>query len=155
MKHVFWLIDKEICGRPGPNHQPWVPEAFSKAGIGAILSVNSAESVYEDELTPHGISHKCVPLAANAPPEPGELELCLERLPHAYQYARSHVEAGKAVMVHCRQGKDRTGLFMAYYLMKRDNLGADNAIARVKEARPIAMSAQGWNWFVPEVLRRC
>ncbi len=155
MKHVFWLIENEICGRPGPNLQPWRPEEFAAAGIGAILSVNSAESVYEDELSPHNISHQCVPLAANAPPEPGELELCLERLPQAYQYARTQVEAGKAVLVHCRQGKDRTGLFMAYYLMQRDNLSVDQAIAQVKEVRPIAMSATGWDLFVPEVLRAC
>ena len=155
MKHVFWLIDREICGRPGPNHQPWKPEEFSNAGIGAILSVNNAESVYLDELTAHDISHRCVPLAANAPPEAGELELCLERLPKAYQYARSHVESGRAVMVHCRQGKDRTGLFMAYYLMKRDNLTVDQAIAQVKAVRPIAMSAEGWDQFVPEVLSAC
>ena len=155
MKHVFWLIDNEICGRPGPNHQPWKPEEFSEAGIGAILSVNSAESVYLDELAPHGISHKCVPLAANAPPEPGELELCLERLPQAYQYARDHVQTGKAVMVHCRQGKDRTGLFMAYYLMKRDNLTVEQAISQVKAVRPIAMSADGWDLFAPEVLKAC
>jgi len=154
MQHVFWLIDNEICGRPGPNHQPWNPEEFSAAGIGAILSVNFAESVYEDELTPHGISHKCVPLAANAPPAPDELELCLERLPVAYQFTRHHVEAGKSVLVHCRQGKDRTGLFMAYYLMRRNQLSVDEAIRQVKIVRPIAMSAEGWDLFVPEVLER-
>ncbi|HBS43146.1 MAG TPA: protein phosphatase [Oceanospirillales bacterium] len=155
MKHVFWLIDQEICGRPGPNHQPWRPEEFAKAGIGAILSVNSAESVYVDELSPHGINHMCIPLAVNAPPLPGELELCLERLPLAYRYVRDNVDTGKAVMVHCRHGKDRTGLFMAYYLMKRDELTVEQAIAQVKEVRPIAMSAEGWDQFVPEVLRAC
>jgi len=155
MKHIFWLIKDEICGRPGPNREPWQLQELSKSGIGAILSVNRAESVYEDELATHGISHKCVPLAAAAPPEPGELELCLERLPIAYQFARHHVDSGKKVLVHCRQGKDRTGLFMAYYLMKRNQLSAEQAISEVKRVRPIAMTAEGWDVFVPEVLKAC
>lgn len=155
MKHVFWLVENELCGRPGPNREPWQPGELSKSGIGAILSVNQAESVYEDELTPHGISHKCVPLAAAAPPAPGELELCVERLPIAYQFAQQHVKSGKSVLVHCRQGKDRTGLFMAYYLMKRNQLSVDQAISEVKRARPIAMTAEGWDAFVPKVLKAC
>ncbi len=155
MKHVFWLIENELCGRTGPNRDPWQPEEFARAGIGAILSVNRAESVDANELDSHGIAHKCVPLAANAPPEPGELELCLERLPIAYEYARSHIELGRSVMVHCRQGKDRTGLFMAYYLMRQNKLSAGQAISQVKLVRPIAMTAEGWELFAPEVLNAC
>ncbi|MEM9622526.1 MAG: dual specificity protein phosphatase family protein [Pseudomonadota bacterium] len=155
MKHVFWLLEGELCGRPGPNLQPWKPAELAAAGISAILSVNSAESVYLDELTPHGIDHHCVPLAANAPPIPGELELCLERLPLAYAYVSAHVDEGRAVMVHCRQGKDRTGMFMAYYLMRRQGLSPEAAVQQVKAVRPIAISASGWEDFVPQVLKAC
>ena len=155
MNHIFWLLPNELCGRPGPNFQPWNAQEFAAAGIRAILSVNSAESVYLDELTPHGIAHKCVPLAANAPPEPGELELCLERLPIAYEFAQEHVKQGSSVLVHCRHGKDRTGLFMAYYLMRRRGLNVVDAINEVKRVRPIAMTAEGWDKFVPRVLQAC
>jgi len=153
VKHVFWLVENELCGRPGPNFEPWRPGEFHAAGIGAVLSVNGGESVYPDELQPFGINHLCVPLAANAPPEPGELELCVERLPLAYEFAHQHIANGKAVLVHCRHGKDRTGLFMAYYLVKRYDLAPQEAIGRVKAVRPIAMTAVGWDEFVPDVLR--
>jgi hypothetical protein len=42
---------------------------------------------------------------------------------------------------------------MAYYLLRRDKLSVEEAIGQVKAVRPIAMTAQGWDEFVPEVLR--
>ena len=124
MKHVFWLVDNELCGRPGPNHEPWNAAELRESGIGAILSVNSGESVYLDELEPVGIAYKCIPLAA-------------------------------PVLAHCRHGKDRTGLFMAYYLKHRFGLGTEEAIQTVKAKRSIALTAQRWDEFAVEVLNTC
>lgn len=152
MRYVFWLVAGELCGRPGPNHQPWNLNEMQDSGIGAILSVNEGDSVHEDELAAANIRHTCIPLAANAPAIAGDLELCLERLPRAYEFARAHVERGSSVLVHCRHGKDRTGLFMAYYLLRRDKLSVEEGIGQVKAVCPIAMTAQGWDEFVPKVL---
>lgn len=153
VEHVFWLEEGALCGRPGPNHVAWQPASFLEAGIGGVLSVTNAESVDTDELRRHGLDHVCVPLAGHAPPEPGELELCLERLPKALDFVNDHNSQGSAVLVHCRHGKDRTGLFMAYFLMQRHGLSVDEAVARVKDVRSIAMTAEGWDEFVPDVLR--
>ena len=155
MQHLFWLIEGELCGRPGPNHQPWNATELAAVGIGAVLSVNHAESVYTDDFDRVGVDCHCVPLATNAPPRPGDLELCCDRLPRAYAWVRERVEAGKPVLVHCRQGKDRTGMFMAYYLCRREDLDPVAAIARVKQVRPIALSATGWDEFTLEVLDAC
>ena len=155
MKHIFWLIEGELCGRSGPNHQPWNALELKDAGVGAVLSVNNAESVYPDEFDSAGIVYRCIPLASNAPPRPGDLELCLERLALAYAYARNEIEAGRALMVHCRHGKDRTGMFMAYYLKMQRKLGTLEAIAQVKAVRPIALTADGWDQFTIEVLDAC
>ena len=57
--------------------------------------------------------------------------------------------------MHCRQGKDRTGLFMAYYLKTLYHLDSDEAIARVKAVRPLALTADGWDGFAREVLDAC
>ena len=152
MRYVFWLVAGELCGRPGPNQQPWNLQEMRDAGIGGILSVNRADSVCEDELAAADIKYACIPLAASAPAIAGDLELCLERLPRAFEFARAHVERGSSVLVHCRHGKDRTGLFMAYYLLRRDELSVEEAIGKVKAVRPIAMTAQGWDEFVPKVL---
>jgi len=155
MQHIFWLIAGELCGRAGPNHQPWRAQQLKDAGIGALLSVNHADSVYADEFESVGVYCRCIPLASNAPPRAGDLELCRERLPEAYAYARAEIESGRALLVHCRQGKDRTGLFMAYYLKTLYNLDTEAAIARVKAVRPIALTAEGWHEFAHEVLDPC
>jgi protein-tyrosine phosphatase len=155
MKHIFWLIESELCGRSGPNHQPWNAQELKAAGVGAVLSVNNAESVYPDEFDRAGIVYRCIPLASNAPPRPGDLELCLERLEMCYAYARSEIEAGRALLVHCRHGKDRTGMFMAHYLKMQGKLSTRDAIATVKDVRPIALTADGWDQFAIEVLDAC
>ena len=152
MQHIFWLIDDQLCGRPGPNHQPWRAQELRQAGVGAVLSVNNGDSVYADEFESIGMSYRCIALASNAPPRPGDLELCLQRLPLAYAWTQSEIEAGNAVLVHCRQGKDRTGLFMAWYLHKHLQLSPTDAIARVLEVRANALTATNWDQFAIEVL---
>lgn len=154
MKHVFWLIENELCGRPGPNHQRWKVKDLAKAGIGAILSVNFAQSVKPKELEKYQIKHQCIPLGANVPPKPEEIVLCLERLPMAYQFVQSEIDAGKKVLVHCRHGKDRTGLFMAYYLMQRYQMTAEAAMLKVKTVQPIAFTSEGWQAFAQAVLAK-
>jgi protein-tyrosine phosphatase len=143
MQHIFWLIEGDLCGRSGPNHQPWNAQELKAAGVGAVLSVNNAESVYPDEFDSAGIAYRCIPLASNAPPRPGDLELCLERLEMCYAYARSEIEADRTLLVHCRHGKDRTGMFMAHYLKIQRSLSTLEAIAQVKAVRPIALTADG------------
>jgi protein-tyrosine phosphatase len=155
MKHIFWLIGDQLCGRSGPNHEPWDASELQAAGVGAVLSVNNAESVYADDFSAVAMPYRCIPLAANAPPRDGDLELCLARLPMAYEYALNEIESGNCVLVHCRHGKDRTGLFMAYFLRQRLGLSSKDSIDRVKTVRPIALTAEGWEQFAIDVLDLC
>ena len=155
MKHLFWVLDGQLCGRSGPNHDPWLAAELRDAGVGAVLSVNNGDLVHPEDFAALEIPYQCTPLSAQAPPRPGDLELCRERLPVAFDFANRHVESGKAVLIHCRQGKDRTGLFMAYFLCKRLDLSPIHAVDRVKGVRPIAFSAEGWDEFALEVLHAC
>lgn len=155
MKHIFWLVADQLCGRSGPNHEPWNASELQAAGIGAVLSVNHAESVYAEDFRAVDMSYRCIPLAANAPPRDGDLELCMARLPLAYEYALNEIESGNPVLVHCRHGKDRTGLFMAYFLRRQLGMSSKDAIDRVKTVRPIALTAEGWDQFAVDVLDAC
>jgi len=56
--------------------------------------------------------------------------------------------------VHCSAGKDRTGLFMSYFLIREFGLDVDAAIMRVRAVRPQAMSALGWETLARRVLAR-
>jgi protein-tyrosine phosphatase len=152
MKHVFWLEPGRIAGRCGPNLESWDPVDLYAHGIGAVISVNNAERVYPEEFSSLGMRYTHVPLSDAAPPRPGDLELNLKQLPVAYEWIDSCLQDNIAVLIHCRSGKDRTGLLMAYYLARRYSCTPEEAVARVKAVRTIAFSSEGWDEFAIEVL---
>jgi protein-tyrosine phosphatase len=154
MQNVFWLIPGKLAGRTGPNVDPWNPVELKRSGVDAVLSVNSGILVDAAALEACGLTYACIPFSWNAPPAPGDIEICLEALPRAFAFVQRNIEARKAVMIHCSSGKDRTGLLMSYYLMRTKGLTVDEAILEVRRVRPIALSALGWEPFAREVLRR-
>lgn len=155
MDHVFWLHDNLVGGRPGPNLIPWNPLALKDGGIDAILSVNYGELVHANELTALGIEYLCAPLSENAPPREGDMEACLASLPKAFEFVARNRELGRRTLVHCRQGRDRTGMFLAYYLHKQFEVSPENAIMQLKGVRHDALAAQGWEEYALQVIRAC
>jgi len=154
MRHVFWLRRGVIAGRSGPNRDAWMPADLAAGGIGAVLSVNDGELVHSDDLSSVGIRYCCIPLSDAAPPLPGDLEVCLDALPRALEFAVSSIAAGRSVLVHCSSGKDRTGMFLSYYLCATERLAPAEAITEVKRVRSVALSAEGWEQLTLDVLRR-
>lgn len=152
MHSVFWLREGEIAGRSGPDRDPWDPQELADSGIGAVLSVNDGILVYPDILQKVGIEYRCVPLTDSAPPQPGDLEICVNALPGALEFVLSSLDAGRSVLVHCTSGKDRTGLFLSYYLCATEGMTAGQAIKEVRRVRDIALSAEGWDKFALQVL---
>jgi protein-tyrosine phosphatase len=100
-----------------------------------------------------GITYACVPLSANAPPQPGDDHRCRCALLQAYAFVQAQMAQGHGVVVHCSSGKDRTGLFLCYFLMQQAHLSPTEAIQAVRHVRPIALSAEGWEEFASQVLR--
>ena len=152
MEHVFWFAPGKLAGRSGPSQDPWDLFALRAAGIGAILSVNNGELCNPVDFQSAGIAYYCVPLSSNAPPEEGDLEQCLAALPSALDYVLRNESECRATLVHCHSGKDRTGLFLAYYAARVWSMTRDEAVGRVRETRPIAFSAPGWEEFALRVL---
>lgn len=152
MQHVFWLRPDLIAGRPGPVYFPWVAKELAAGGIGAILTLNHGQSVYADELADAGIEHGWFPMEDNAPPRPGDFEHCIVTLPEALAFIDRMHSNGKAVLLHCTAGKDRTGLMMAHYLCYHEKLGPVEAIAEVRRVRPDGLSAPEYEPFAIDVL---
>ena len=152
MDHIFWLVPNLLAGRCGPDREPWRLERLRQAGFGAVLSVNDGELCRPEEFAEQGLAYACVPLSSNAPPCDGDLEHCLNALPAALSFAKENIDHGIPVLVHCSAGKDRTGLFMAYYLMQCEGCSRQEAMDRVRAARPVAFSADGWHDFAFRVL---
>lgn len=151
MKHIFWLRKRKIAGRSGPNLDVWDLNEIKANGITSILSVNNGEAVHESLLSSLGIAYANVPMSPNIPPRGGDKELCLKNLPRAMKFIRENLVNGP-VLIHCRSGKDRTGMAMAAYLIELEGYDAKRAMDEVIAVRPIAFSAEGWIDFGLEVL---
>ena len=153
MRSIFWLREGVIAGRSGPNRNAWNLRELAGGGIGAVLSVNDGELVHAGDLAEIGIDYSCVPLSDAAPPQPGDLRTCIDALPKALRFVLGSIESGRRVLVHCSSGKDRTGMFLAYFLCATEGLAPTRAIEEVRRVRPVALSAEGWEVFTLEVLR--
>lgn len=151
MEHVFWLREGKVAGRSGPNTNTWDLEEIKANGFSAILSVNNGEAVHEAMLSTLGINYSSIPMSSNAPARDGDKELCLANLPKAIDFIRNNMMNGP-VLVHCRSGKDRTGMVLAAYLIEFEEFDVKEAMEEVIAVRSIAFSAEGWMEFVPEVL---
>ncbi len=152
MDQIFWLVPKLLAGRCGPDEQPWCLENLRQSGFGAVLSVNDGELCRSDDFAQQGLTYACILLSRNAPPCDGDLEYCLGVLPEALAFANENIRQHIAVLVHCSAGKDRTGLFMAYYLMQCEHCSIQQAMERVRAVRPVAFTADGWHEFACQVL---
>ena len=154
MRYAYWLVTNELCARPGPNQEPWNPQELYDSGIRAVLSVNKGDGVVPRELTRLGISYKRVTLPIGTPPGAKDLKTCLRKLPKAYAFALQQIQSGRPVLVHCRHGNDRTGLFLTYYLARRYGLTAQQAISEVRSRRAACLSAHGWMRFAAELVHQ-
>ncbi len=152
MEHLFWL-ENNLAGRVGPNTSFWDLSKIAAVGFSGILSVNDGEMCHTTEIQIAGMDYACFPFPNNAPPRPGDREICSNFLPQTYEFAGSCLEKGK-LLVHCTSGKDRTGLFMAYYLMRQRGLGAKESMQKVLQVRPIAFSAEGYFDFCQSLLQK-
>ncbi|MCE9686794.1 dual specificity protein phosphatase family protein [Shewanella sp. AS16] len=151
MQHLFWLVEDKIAGRSGPDKDPWDPMALKAAGIGAVLSVNAGTGCDAAALAAAGLRYACTPLTDNIPPQQGDLALCVAQLPKALAFIHQCEADALPLLIHCRSGKDRTGVVMAYYLMS-NGAAPLHAVSQVRSIRDIAFSAEGWDQFVFDLL---
>lgn len=150
MENLFF-VDGSVAGRCGPDKQMWDLEELKRNNIVAILSVNDGEMVHVSRLTALGMSYRHIPLSSNAPAKEGDIGLCLEALPRIVDFIDQNKKRG-IVLVHCRSGKDRTGLALAAYLMQSKGYEVNQAIAAIKSVRDIAFTAPKWDEFSATVL---
>jgi hypothetical protein len=94
-----------------------------------------AHGAPEEYAAAADIAYACEPMSPNMPPQPGDEEGCRRALLRAYDFVLTQMSQGRAVMVHCHAGKDRTGLILSYFLMKHAGLTPVDAIRSVRRVR--------------------
>ena len=142
MKGVYWVVADRLAGRPGPECIPWNPEELAQAGFGGVVSLDGPIRV--GAIQSAGLRHLAVYRPMLVLQTEQEHRRFLEVMPAIFAFTREIEAEGKATLIHCYHGADRTGSALACYLVARENVSAEEAIQRVQKINPDAMWAGGY-----------
>ncbi len=142
MRHVYWVLEGRLAGRPGPPKYPWDPAELYAAGIRTVVTVSATTRVAP--LAPHGFRYRRFWLLPMPFLTWGIYHLFVQQARRAAAFIHDEIEAERPILVHCYDGDDRTGLVLAAYLVLYEGLGPGEAILRVREANPRAMKMPGY-----------
>ena len=164
MTRIYWLHGpwKGKLGLAArPRGGEWLQDEVAEwkgAGIGAVLSLLTAEEEKEFDLIKEGqtirtggLEFSSFPIAdMHVPRSEAKLAQTLEQV-------LARLWSGKNVLVHCRQGIGRTGLIAACLLIK-SGMSPGAAIQAVSAARGMAVpeTAEQRDWlerFAPAVTK--
>jgi hypothetical protein len=93
-------------------------------GTRAVLNLCETKDPYEAEVHRWEMIH-------DAPPAP-----TLDWLRQQVDFVAQQRRAGRPVYVHCAAGISRSGMVVTAYLMERDGISRDEALARIRKQRP-------------------
>jgi len=111
-------------------------------GIRVVVTLASEEEM--GDLTQYGLEH----LRADFPPvllfSPGMRKAFIHESLPVWAYLHRQVLAKRPTLVHCFEGKDRTGALLAGYLVVYQKVMPEVAVRTLRLANPDAMTAQGY-----------
>ena len=120
-----WIIEEKLAGSAIPTSKEEV-DWVKQEGVKSIVTIR--EEPLEDEWI-KDINYLHVNSNDMGVPEFNDLVFAID-------FIRRRIEENKPVMVHCLAGLGRTGTLLACYLIKYENMSADDAVQKVREERP-------------------
>jgi atypical dual specificity phosphatase len=123
-KNFSWLIESKLAGCARPESEAEL-RALQRVGIKTIISLTGTP-LNPEPLSRFGFEYLHSHISGT--PSAGQLSEIIE-------FIEARIVDSKPVLVHCGEGKGRTGTVLAAYLVSK-GLTADAAIEKVRELRP-------------------
>jgi len=125
-RNFSWLIEEKLagCGRPESEAELI---GLQNAGIKVIISLTGTP-LNPEPVSRLGFAYLHSHISGTSAPSALQLSEIVE-------YITARNAESKPVVVHCGEGRGRTGTVLAAYLVSK-GLKADDAIRRVRELRP-------------------
>jgi atypical dual specificity phosphatase len=122
-----WIVPDRLGACPYPEAEAdWVDLGARDVRLLVNLHTRAHRPAI---LAQRGVEQQHLPVTDLEPPSPEQIEAGLAAIDRA-------LAQGQRVAVHCGAGLGRTGTLLACYLVRRDGLAPEAAIARIRAARP-------------------
>lgn len=142
MKEVYWILDGMLAGRRGPEEVAWDLQELWDGGFRTIVSLAGG---HRDAVRAAGFRHYSIFLNGGLAVLPVLRRVLVGKMLPVVDFVAGEVAAGRPTLVHCRQGRDRTGAVLAGYLIRYEGLSPQEAIRRLREANPEALASPGFD----------